>query len=117
MIISKENYNKLKQNDRIEYLLLEKKLLDDAPKLPSLNWLVFALATAIVLPLLWLAAFGSGSLQTPEGIKLGLAVGILIKLQLLLVIIAFIIYLFNLIKHKKNKRELIEKFFEIKTKK
>jgi len=117
MIISNEHYNRLKQNDRIEYLLLENDLLKNFPKLPTLKYIASILATMIVLPLLWLAAFGSGSLITPQGLIMGKVLGICLRVYIILWILEFILFIYALFKFKKQKKELIERFFKLESKK
>lgn len=114
MNIKKEDFKKLQQLDRIEYLLMKDEIQRfNKSSFPSPYPLMFLIAFQTILMVVWYGAF-----RDLEGLKFETSVfGFLMSIMITLYIIGVGIHIITYLKRTKEEEELRQEYFKIEAKK
>jgi hypothetical protein len=113
MKITQEEFNDLKQLDRIEFLLREKKLNDNFTDYGIIKFIL-----AVLYVLVFVAAFSILLFpQAPEAAtRLTFTIPIIIAIAKVVVIVLVVAQVIEIYFYLKNKEKLVGMFFKTKTK-
>jgi len=115
MKVTLEELNKLKQLDRIEYLLKEDRAEKYYEYNPiSLNYISFIVFAVIVLIMLSYIAFGSSSIYLAKIVNLS---KLLLYVFFFLYILDRIVYIFYILRGMKEQKMIYNEFFKVEAKK